>query len=236
MLIRYESFIENLVRLKERVAAACARANRPPESVTILPVTKSHPDLVVEYVARAGLGAVGENRVQEALEKMQSSSAEIRWELIGHLQSNKAHSAARFFARIQGVDSLKLAIVLNRAAEAHGKVLPVLLQVNLVNDPAKYGAKPEEINPLLEQVLSAKNLRAEGLMTVAPLTRESHIVRSTFEQLRKTRDRLEQEFGVQLPELSMGMTGDFEHAIEEGSTLIRIGSALFGDRFQLQGN
>lgn len=193
-------------------------------------MTKSHSAAAVDYASRFGLAAVGENRVQEAVEKRAQTSAAVRWELIGHLQSNKAPLAARHFDRIQSVDSEKLLNVLDRAAGEIGRDLAILLQVNAGNDPAKFGAEPEDTPRLLELALSKPHLRVEGLMTIAPLSQDPAVAERTFHALRDIRDRLSERFATPLPELSMGMSGDFEQAIAAGSTLVRIGTALFGER------
>jgi len=173
---------------------------------------------------------VGENRVQEAVDKQPQATSAVAWELIGHLQSNKARLAAQHFSRVQSVDSLKLVEILDRAAGELGKTLPVLLQVNAGLDPAKSGVEPGEAAGLLGAALGRRNLRVEGLMTVAPLSDDPAVARRTFAGLRAIRDRLVSETGAALPVLSMGMSGDMDEAVAEGSTLVRIGSALFGPR------
>ena len=230
--ISYEEFQANLVRVRERVAAACAAAGRPADSVRILAVTKTHPVEAALYAQRAGLAGAGENRVQEALEKIATcSDLSVRWELIGHLQSNKAAKAAAAFARIQSVDRADLAQKLDRAAAALGKVLPILLQVNAGDDPAKFGVNCADAPALLETVLQCPALKIEGLMAIAPLAPEKpDIARRCFARLRETRDALAKQFNLPLAELSMGMTDDLDPAIREGSTLIRVGTALFGKR------
>ncbi len=228
-----ETFAHGLADLRTRIAAACAAAGREPASVRLLPVTKNHPAEAVALAIAAGLGTVGENRVQEAIAKQADCAAlgvTAHWELIGHLQSNKAKLAARAFDRVQSVESMKLLDVLDREAAAAGRMLPVLLQINAGNDPAKFGAEPAEATALLEHALGKRALRVEGLMTIAPLSDDPAVARRTFENLRNIRDRLVAHFAVALPELSMGMTGDLEAAIAEGSTMIRVGTALFGER------
>lgn len=229
-MISINEFHANLKVVQDRIAAACARAGRPVDEVTLLAVTKTHPSEAVELVARAGLAAVGENRVQEAVDKKQLSAVSVRWELIGHLQSNKARLAAAHFDRVQSVDSVKLAQHLDRAVAERAGGLAVLLQVNAGRDPAKHGAEIEEAPALLEAALACRHLRVEGLMTIAPLSPDPEVARRTFVALRELRGRLAAQFGVALPELSMGMSGDLEAAIAEGSTLVRVGSALFGQR------
>ncbi len=216
--------------MRARIAAACAAAGRDPAGVELLAVTKSHPALAAELAAQVGLRAVGENRVQEAVDKRAQCSAPLAWELIGHLQSNKGRLAARCFDRVQSVDSAKLLEILDREAAALGRTLAVLLQVNAGRDPAKSGAEPEEAPRLLDAALACRNLRVDGLMTVAPLSEDPDVARRTFARLRELRDALASASGARLPELSMGMSGDLEAAVAEGSTVVRVGSALFGAR------
>jgi pyridoxal phosphate enzyme (YggS family) len=184
----------------------------------------------VDLAARYGLRAVGENRVQEGAEKRARSSAAITWELIGHLQSNKARLAVRHFDRIQSADSEKLLEILDRIAGEAGKTQAVLLQVNAGLDPAKSGAEPDEAPRLLAAALAKANLRVDGLMTIAPLSDDPDVARRTFANLRELRDRLAVATGARLAELSMGMSGDLEAAVAEGSTIVRVGTALFGSR------
>jgi len=226
----YEDFKSRADAVRSRMAEACARAGRNAGDVELLAVTKGHPVQSVEFAARYGLRAVGENRVQEGVEKRSRTAAAIAWELIGHLQSNKARLAARHFDRIQSLDSVKLLDVLDRAAAELGKTLPVLLQVNAGLDPAKTGAEPEEAPRLLAAALERRNIRVDGLMTIAPLSADPGVARRAFARLREIRDRLSADSGAGLRELSMGMTGDLDAAVLEGSTIIRIGTALFGPR------
>ena len=230
MFIDYDVFRRRADALLDRMAALCRAAGRDPREVTLLPVTKTHPATAVEYVARYGLAAVGENRVQEAVDKRAAATAAVRWELIGHLQSNKAKLAATYFDRIQSVDREKLLNALDRAAGELGRKLPVLLQVNAGNDPAKFGAEPAEAQRLLELALTKPHLQIDGLMTIAPLSDDPAVARRTFATLRVIRDALAARTGAPLRELSMGMSGDLEAAIAEGSTLVRVGTALFGPR------
>lgn len=230
MILSYEAFLANLADLRSRVAVACAAAGRDPASVTILPVTKTHPVEAALHAVRAGLMSVGENRVQEALPKIDAARGSgVRWELIGHLQSNKAKLAAGAFDRIQSVDSEKLLDLLDRAAAEAGRTLPVLLQLNAGADPAKSGASPNEAARLVAHALGKTHLRVEGLMTIAPLSADPAVARRTFAALRGIRDRLATP-ALPLRELSMGMTSDLAEAIAEGSTMIRVGTALFGSR------
>ncbi len=230
MFIDYETFRMRAAALLDRIAEQCRVAGRNPQEVTLLPVTKTHPPAAAEYAARYGLASVGENRVQEAVDKRAQTAAAVRWELIGHLQSNKAKLAAGHFGRIQSVDREKLLHVLDRAAGELGLKLPVLLQINAGNDPAKFGAEPPDAPRLLELALTKAHLQVDGLMTIAPLSADPAVAHRTFATLRTIRDQLAERSGVPLRELSMGMSGDLDAAIAEGSTLVRVGSALYGPR------
>jgi PLP dependent protein len=230
MFLDYNQFCFQVEAVRTQIAQACARAGRQPAEVTLLAVTKNHPAAAAEYAARSGLRAVGENRVQEAVEKRAQCTAPIAWELIGHLQSNKTKLAVAHFDRIQSVDREKLLPLLDRAAAECGKILPVLLQINAGADPDKFGADPADAPRLLELALAQPALRVEGLMTIAPLSADPDVARRTFANLRAIRDDLAARFATPLRELSMGMTSDLEAAIAEGSTLVRVGTALFGAR------
>jgi PLP dependent protein len=228
--------VARVTGVQARMAEACHQAGRDPAEVELLAVTKTHPVAAAEYASRYGLRAVGENRVQEGMEKRAQlgPASPLKWELIGHLQSNKARLAAAHFDRVQSVDSEKLAHQLDQAAAARSGPLAVLLQVNAGDDPAKFGADVADAPRLLESVLQRKNLRVEGLMTIAPLgatpAETAEHARRTFERLRAVRAQLAAQFGVPLRELSMGMTGDLEIAVAAGSTMVRVGTALFGAR------
>ncbi|MCC6414422.1 MAG: YggS family pyridoxal phosphate-dependent enzyme [Opitutaceae bacterium] len=226
----YAEFCRRADAARARIAAACTRVGRDPAGVELLAVTKTHPAAAAEYAARHGLRAVGENRVQEAATKRAACPVVIAWELIGHLQSNKARLAAETFDRVQSVDSVKLLRHLDRAAADLGKILPVLLQINAGRDPAKFGAEPADAAALLETALGLPSLRVDGLMTIAPLSDDPDTARRTFENLRAIRDDLAARFGAPLRELSMGMSGDMDAAIAAGSTMVRVGTALFGAR------
>lgn len=226
----YESFRERVEAVRAQIAWACRGAGRDPGGVQLLAVTKTHPPAAVEYAARYGLPAVGESRVQEGVEKKARCTAIIRWELIGHLQSNKARLAAGNFDRIQSVDSLKLLRLVDQAAGDLGRRLPILLQINAGHDPNKFGAEPADTPELLAAALALPHLQVDGLMTIAPLAADPAVAQRTFAALRELRDRLAAQFGTPLRELSMGMTGDLALAVAEGSTLVRVGTALFGAR------
>ena len=229
-MIDSTTFKNNLAIVQKRMAVACKACGRAADSVKLLPVTKNHPIEAVDFAVLSGLGSVGENRVQEAADKRSSCPTHVFWELIGHLQSNKAHHAVATFDRIQSVDSLKLIRRLDRYSGELGKCLPILLQFNTGEDPNKYGFAVDDAEQALEIALNAVNLHVDGLMTIAPLDDDPDVTRMAFEQLRDLRDGLSEHFGLQLNELSMGMTGDLEAAIAAGSTQIRVGTALYGSR------
>jgi pyridoxal phosphate enzyme (YggS family) len=230
-MITYEEFSQNLTDVQGRMRAACEAVGRAPEGVALLPVTKNHPVAAVQYALRAGLLWVGENRVQEAGDKRKElGTGPVRWELIGHLQSNKAKDAVAIFDRIQSVDSIKLLKRLDRQAGEIGMQLPILLQCNSGEDPKKFGFRPVEMEAAIEAALSAEHLKVDGLMTIAPLNDDLEVAKAAFDKLRELRDELAALYKVALPELSMGMTGDLEVAIAAGSTQIRVGTALYGSR------
>jgi pyridoxal phosphate enzyme (YggS family) len=229
-MISYENFVLRADAVRSRMQEACRRAGRALDAVELLAVTKNHPVAAAEYAARYGLRAVGENRVQEGVDKRAQTTVPLRWELIGHLQSNKAPLAARHFDRIQGVDSEKLLTHLDRAAAELGRPLPILLEVNAGDDPAKFGVAAADAPRLLAAALARSHLRVEGLMTIAPLAADPAVAARAFGRLRELRDALAAQAGAPLRELSMGMSGDLDDAIREGSTLVRVGTALFGER------
>ena len=229
-MITLDEFIINFTNIKLRIERACRESGRDISEVQLLPVTKTHPVQAIEYALHVGLNSVGENRIQEVKEKKPECSGNSRWELIGHLQSNKVNDAVRLFDRIQSVDSLKLIRKLNTACEVSGKVLPIFLQCNAGEDPNKYGFSEASMAEALEAVLGSAYLKCEGLMTIAPLDDDPLSAKACFEKLRTIRDSLVSEYGIELKELSMGMTQDLEEAIAAGSTMIRVGSALYGSR------
>jgi pyridoxal phosphate enzyme (YggS family) len=220
----------NLASVRERIAAACARANRDPASVTLLAVTKTQPPEVVSEAARLGLICFGENKVQEAKGKIPLCPGRLTWHMIGHLQSNKCRDAVALFSMIQSVDSLSLAEEVNKRAEQASKTMPVLLEVNIVGEASKFGYKPDQLLLDLKRLNALPRLEIHGLMTVPPWSPLAERVRPVFRRLCELKTECEQILGAPLPQLSMGMTGDFEVAVEEGATIVRIGTALFGER------
>ncbi len=234
-MISYEIFLENLARVRAQIADACRAAGRPADEVRLLPVTKNHPETAPLYAHRAGILSIGENRVQEASakkEKVGPLAPPLHWELIGHLQSNKAKAALATFERIQSVDSVELAQRLNRIrADIGPGTFPILLEVNTGEDPNKFGLTTQNTEAAFETILATcPALQIDGLMTVAPLDGGRPVAARAFAALRTLRDALRARTALPLPELSMGMSGDLEEAIREGSTMVRVGTALFGIR------
>jgi hypothetical protein len=224
------SLAENLDSIQQRIRAACERAGRPPEFVTVLAVTKGQPPEVVNEAGRLGLAFFGENKIQEAKAKIPLCAGKLRWHFIGHLQTNKCRDAVELFELIQTVDSLHVAQEISRRADQAGKTMPILLEVNLAGEASKFGYRPDAVLAELNQINALPRLEIHGFMTVPPWTANAENVRPVFRQLRMLKERAEQALGAPLPQLSMGMTGDFEVAIEEGATIVRIGTALFGPR------
>ncbi len=240
------AFRDNLARIEEQIAAACRQAGRPRAEVALMAVSKTHPASAIREAAAAGLTLFGENRVQEFQQKAEELAApsvppastllpmpRVEVHLIGKLQSNKSAKAAEIFSAIDSLDSLRLAQRLNDAAQRLGKTLPVLLEIKLSHEEAKTGLEPDstELAQLLEQLPGLASLKPRGLMTVPPYSQDPETARPYFIQLRELRDRLAGRHpGLDLSQLSIGMSGDFAVAIEEGSTCVRLGTALFGKR------
>ena len=226
-----KDFGEILGDVRAKIAAACARAGRDPSDVEIVAVTKTHGAEVVKEAWDAGLRIVGENKVQEAAWKKPASVTGPMWHLIGHLQSNKVRHALELFDFIHSVDSAKLADRINQVADDIGASPHVLLEVNVSGEKSKSGMRPEEVEPTVRHIMEAcSRLTVEGLMTMAPFSENPEDTRPYFRRLRELRDDVEQTLGVGLPRLSMGMSGDYEVAVEEGATWVRLGTVLFGER------
>ncbi len=219
-----------LQEIQQRLTAACGRAGREPSSVQLLAVTKTQPIEVICAAAELGLTTMGESRVQEAKAKIGRCPGRLRWHMIGHLQSNKCRDAVRLFSMIQSVDSLELAEEINKWCDKSAKTMPILLEVNVAGESSKFGYPPAKLLAELAQVNALPKVEVHGLMTIAPWTQTPEKVRPIFRRLRELKGECEQILGAPLPHLSMGMSGDFEVAIEEGATIIRIGSAVFGER------
>lgn len=215
------------------IARAAEKSGRSPGDIALLAVTKGQPAEVVRKAARAGCMLFGENRVAEAAEKIQAIKPEfpnLTWKLIGPLQTNKAPLALQCFAMIESVDRQRLAERLERLLEASSSRLPVLLEVNLAGESTKAGARPEDAPALARAIEACPHLTCRGLMAVPPFDPDPELARPWFRQLRQLRDRIAESLGRDLPEISAGMSHDFAVAVEEGSTEVRLGTALFGPR------
>jgi pyridoxal phosphate enzyme (YggS family) len=229
-----EDFRHNLTAVQQRIADACVRVGRDPACVRLLPVSKTVDEARIRLSYAAGCRQLGENKVQEAYRKWEAMAdlADLRWSVIGHLQTNKAKLVARFAAEFQALDSLRVAEALDRRLQAEGRSLDVFVQVNTSGEASKYGLPPEGVADFLRAMPAFSALRVRGLMTLALLSAEPARVRRCFVVLRDLRERLRQDApdGIGLDELSMGMSGDYEIAIEEGATVVRVGQAIYGAR------
>jgi pyridoxal phosphate enzyme (YggS family) len=228
-----DDFSSRLAKIHEAIALAAHKAARDPAEIELIAVTKTQPVEAVQEAMKAGITQFGENKVQEARGKIDALGRGV-WHLIGHLQSNKAKDAVRLFDSIDSVDRDELAAEINHRAEVLGKIQNVLLQVNVAGESTKFGCAPESARTLAEAINALPRLCLRGLMTIAPYAPEPEKSRPHFAALRLLRDQIETDTGMRLPVLSMGMSGDFAVAIEEGSTSIRIGTALFGERLKLK--
>jgi pyridoxal phosphate enzyme (YggS family) len=224
------SITENLERVREQIAAAAAKVGRAAGEIELVAITKTHPADKVREAIEAGQTLFGESRVQEARAKIPELPSNLRWHFVGHLQKNKIRHALPMFEMIHSVDSLGLAQDINRIAEEQGMHPRVLLEVNVAGEGSKFGFSPEKLRDQMEELLALPRLSILGLMTIPPLAEETEASRKYFVQLRELRDRLQTEFHVDLAQLSMGMTEDFAVAVEEGATLVRVGTAIFGER------
>jgi PLP dependent protein len=224
-----ETVRDRLLRVLDCIRGAASRAGREPSSVRLVAVSKTVPVEIIGQALAAGVTILGENRVQEAQDKIAALPGRAEWHLVGHLQTNKAKLAVQLFELVHSVHSLKLVQALDRCGEQAGKVVRCLIEVNLGGEESKSGTSEEGVRPLLEAGAGLAHLRIEGLMAIPPLLPDPEQVRPFFRRLRALRDKLEED-GFPLTELSMGMTHDFVVAIEEGSTMVRIGTAIFGPR------
>lgn len=228
-----DDFASRLARIQDEIAAAAQKVKRDPAEIEIIAVSKTHPAEAVLEAIRAGITTFGENKVQEARGKVEAVGRGV-WHLIGHLQTNKVREAVRLFDSIDSVDRLELAQEINLRADAFGKTQNVLLQVNVAGESTKFGCAPDTARGLAEAINALPRLCLQGLMTVPPFSPEPEKTRVHFTALRDLRDQLQRDTGLSLPVLSMGMSGDFAVAIEEGATQVRIGTALFGERLKLK--
>jgi pyridoxal phosphate enzyme (YggS family) len=221
---------ENLERVREQITQAAVKAGRSANDIELVAVTKTHAAEKVREAVEAGHTLFGESRVQEARAKIPELPSNLRWHFVGHLQKNKIRQALPLFELFHGVDSLTLAQEMNRIAVDEGRHPRVLLEVNVAGEGSKFGLKAETLRAEMESLLALPRLSIEGLMCIPPLAEEAEASRKFFVQLRELRDLLEKEFDLRLPYLSMGMTHDFWIAVEEGATLVRVGTAIFGER------
>ena len=221
---------DRLTDIRNRMAAACARAGRPVDSVQLMAVSKTHPPESVDAAVELGLTLFGENRVQEARAKIPQCSNRATWHMIGHLQSNKVRDTVELFSMVEGVDSLRIAQEISKRAGQADKTMSILLEVNVGEEASKSGFHPETLLAELRELRELPRLRIEGVMTVPPWKPMPEQVRPFFVKAAELRRRCEDCLQEPLPHLSMGMSGDFEVAIEEGATIVRVGTALFGER------
>ena len=228
-----DDFASRFAKINNAIALAAKKARRDPSEIQLLAVSKTQPAEAIQEAIRVGITHFGENKVQEARGKIDELSRGV-WHLIGHLQSNKAKEAVRLFDSIESVDRADLAQEINHRAEDLGKIQSVLLQVNIAGESTKFGCAPDAARALAEVINNLPRIGLQGLMTIAPYSPEPEKSRPHFAGLRELRDRVEADTGLRLPVLSMGMSGDFAVAIEEGSTCVRIGTALFGERLKLK--
>ena len=221
---------ENLDRVREQIASAAAKSGRSADDIELVAITKTHPSEKVREAIAAGQTLFGESRVQEARMKIPELPSNLRWHFVGHLQKNKIRHALPLFEMIHSVDSLALAQDINRVAQEEGLHPRALLEVNVAGEGSKFGFSPDKLREQIEALLALPRLSILGLMTIPPLAEEAEASRKYFVQLGKLRDHLQTEFRVDLAQLSMGMTQDFPIAVEEGATLVRVGTAIFGER------
>ncbi|MEC7199233.1 MAG: YggS family pyridoxal phosphate-dependent enzyme [Verrucomicrobiota bacterium] len=223
-------FENRLQGIQQRITEACQRCERNPSEITLLAVSKGHSVNSILEASELGLGHFGENKIQEAKLKVGQSPPHLKWHFIGHLQSNKSRDAVRLFHMIHGVDSMKLAQALQEQCDKQSRTARILLEVNVSGEVTKHGFTQEAIMEQLEDLNALDRLEIHGFMTMAPWTPEPEKTRPVFQGLQHLRLRCEDLMGVPFPVMSMGMSNDFEIAIEEGSTIIRIGTSLFGKR------
>ncbi len=216
--------------IRDRISAVARKAGRDPAEVGLVAVSKTHPAEAVREAMEAGQRAFGENRVQEFLAKVPLLPDAAQWHFIGHLQKNKIRKVLPLAGLIHGVDSSELALAIDRIAGEVGLFPRVLLEVNVAGEGSKFGFTPDDLRAAIDPLLSLPRVQVEGLMTIPPPARDPEAIRPYFARLRQLRDDLVRETATPLPVLSMGMSGDFEVAIEEGATLVRVGTAIFGER------
>ena len=224
---------ENLASIHERIEAACRRSGRDPSEVRLIDVTKTKPVSMLYEAYEAGERLFGENKVQEIVWKKPELPADVSWHMIGHLQTNKVKYLMDTAAMIHSIDSEKLASAVSAAAVKAGRIMPVLLEVNMAGEESKFGLSPDEVLPLVLKIKDLPGISVRGLMTIAPYTEDAETNRVYFRKLKELAVDINEKSidNITMYELSMGMTGEFEVAIEEGATFVRIGTAIFGERY-----
>jgi PLP dependent protein len=234
MIQTVNEIVKNLENVRQQIAHAAGKAGRSPDDIELVAVTKTHPAEKVREAIEAGQTLFGESRVQEARAKIPELPSNMRWHFVGHLQKNKIRHALPLFELFHGVDSLALAQEMDRIGEEEGLHPRVLLEVNVAGEGSKFGFSPENLRAEMELLLGLPRLSILGLMAIPPLAEQAEASRKYFAELRELRDRLQTEFRVDLAQLSMGMTHDFPIAVGEGATLVRVGTAIFGERSKLK--
>src|SRR5579864_6572171 len=224
------SVAENLERVREQIAQAANKSGRSADDVELVAISKTHDAAKVREAVEAGQTLFGESRVQEARAKIPELPSSLRWHFVGHLQKNKIRHALPLFELFHGIDDVDLARDLNRVAEEEGLHPRILLEVNVAGEGSKFGFRPNKLREQMETLLALPRSTIEGLMCIPPIGEEAETSRKYFVDLRELRDALEKEFAAKFPTLSMGMTQDFAVAVEEGATLVRVGTAIFGER------
>jgi len=225
---------ENLENVRKQITQAEAKTGRALDEIELVAITKTHPPEKVREAVEAGQTLFGESRVQEARIKIPDLPSNLHWHFVGHLQKNKIRHALPLFELFHSVDSLALAQEMDRIAEDEGMRPRILLEINVAGEGSKFGFAPNNLRDQMEALLALQRLSILGLMSIPPLANEAEASRRYFVQLRELRDGLQTEFHVDLPQLSMGMTQDFPIAVEEGATLVRVGTAIFGERSKLK--
>lgn len=224
------SIIDNYNHIKTKIQSIAHSIGRDPDSIALIAVSKTFPPQIIQEAIDNGITQFGENKVQEAKAKIPQLHGKCTFHLVGHLQSNKARDAVNLFECIHSIDKLSTAIEVDKEAKKINKIQNILIEVNTSGEPSKFGVEPEKTLELFKAILDLQNVKCMGFMTVGPLTEDRTRIRKAFKQLRLLKDEINQALGISLQELSMGMSGDFDIAIEEGATMVRIGTAIFGQR------
>lgn len=224
----------NIHTIQKRIRSACMAAGRDASSVRLITVTKTHPAEIIQYAVNAGMTELGENRVQELTQKAPEIKGNVSWHLVGHLQTNKVNKVTGLVKLIHSVDTFHLAEAIDKVSKQKHITTNILIQVNTSDEESKFGCKPSEVLPLVQQIAGLDNIKIRGLMTIGKFTDNTEEIRQCFRLLKKTAQEISDRKikNVSMQELSMGMSNDFEIAIQEGATLVRVGTAIFGKRAQ----